>query len=67
VSRMSIGSDTVPIQESFTLKEAVNPAHCVYSLSLRNIKPSDAGTYYCAVVTCREILFGHGINLATDG
>uniref|UniRef100_A0A671LXC4 Ig-like domain-containing protein n=1 Tax=Sinocyclocheilus anshuiensis TaxID=1608454 RepID=A0A671LXC4_9TELE len=40
---------------------------CVYSLSMRNIKVSDAGTYCCAVVTCREILFGHGINLASDG
>ncbi|RXN06064.1 mitogen-activated kinase kinase kinase kinase 2-like protein [Labeo rohita] len=39
---------------------------CVYSLSLRNIKPSDAGTYYCALVTCTEILFGQGINLAID-
>uniref|UniRef100_A0A673FZT5 Ig-like domain-containing protein n=1 Tax=Sinocyclocheilus rhinocerous TaxID=307959 RepID=A0A673FZT5_9TELE len=47
---------------------AVSPTKsCVYSLSLRNIKPSDAGTYYCAVVTCTEILFGHGINLASDG
>uniref|UniRef100_A0A673G863 Ig-like domain-containing protein n=1 Tax=Sinocyclocheilus rhinocerous TaxID=307959 RepID=A0A673G863_9TELE len=46
---------------------AVSPTKsCVYSLSLRNIKPSDAGTYYCAVVTCTEILFGHGINLASD-
>ncbi|XP_042615520.1 uncharacterized protein LOC109069109 isoform X2 [Cyprinus carpio] len=38
---------------------------CVYSLSLRNIKPSDDGTYYCAVVTCKEILFGNGINLVS--
>uniref|UniRef100_A0A671LZG6 Ig-like domain-containing protein n=1 Tax=Sinocyclocheilus anshuiensis TaxID=1608454 RepID=A0A671LZG6_9TELE len=40
---------------------------CVYSLSMRNIKVSDAGTYCCAVVTCREILFGHGINLKKSG
>ncbi|XP_059358163.1 uncharacterized protein LOC132096667 [Carassius carassius] len=45
---------------------AVSPTKsCVYSLSLRNIKPSDDGTYYCAVVTCKEILFGNGINLAS--
>jgi len=37
---------------------------CVYSLSMRNIKP---GTYYCAVVACGEILFGHGITLDIDG
>ncbi|XP_039514683.1 uncharacterized protein LOC120469639 [Pimephales promelas] len=36
---------------------------CVYSLSMRNIKP---GTYYCAVVACGEILFGHGITLDID-
>ncbi|XP_067257274.1 immunoglobulin kappa light chain-like [Chanodichthys erythropterus] len=36
---------------------------CVYNLSMRNINP---GTYYCAVVTCGEILFGHGINLDID-
>lgn len=37
---------------------------CVYNLSMRNINP---GTYYCAVVTCGEIIFGHGINLDIDG
>ncbi|XP_056115082.1 uncharacterized protein LOC130091293 [Rhinichthys klamathensis goyatoka] len=36
---------------------------CVYNLSMRNIKP---GTYYCAVVACGEILFGHGITLDID-
>ncbi|ROL53983.1 hypothetical protein DPX16_15581 [Anabarilius grahami] len=36
---------------------------CVYNFSMRNINP---GTYYCAVVTCGEILFGHGINLDID-
>ncbi|XP_029572186.1 uncharacterized protein LOC115164133 [Salmo trutta] len=43
---------------------------CVYSLSKNNLSPSDAGTYYCAVATCGEILFGNGTNLhiekATD-
>ena len=33
---------------------------CVYSLSKNNLSPSDAGTYYCAVATCGEILFGNG-------
>ncbi|XP_070959013.1 uncharacterized protein [Oncorhynchus clarkii lewisi] len=31
---------------------------CVYSLSKNNLSLSDAGTYYCAVATCGEILFG---------
>ncbi|XP_045898004.1 uncharacterized protein LOC123965569, partial [Micropterus dolomieu] len=33
---------------------------CVYSLSKTIQKSSDAGTYYCAVVTCGEILFSEG-------
>ncbi|XP_064811932.1 uncharacterized protein LOC135527264 [Oncorhynchus masou masou] len=36
---------------------------CVYSLSKNNLSLSDAGTYYCAVVTCGEILFGEGTKL----
>ncbi|XP_055780489.1 uncharacterized protein LOC129856805 [Salvelinus fontinalis] len=41
---------------------------CVYSLSKNNLGPSDAGTYYCAVVTCGEILLGNGtkLDMATD-
>ncbi|XP_038554923.1 immunoglobulin kappa light chain-like, partial [Micropterus salmoides] len=33
---------------------------CVYSLSKTIQNSSDAGTYYCAVVTCGEILFSEG-------
>ncbi|XP_067455933.1 immunoglobulin kappa light chain-like [Thunnus thynnus] len=33
---------------------------CVYSLSKTIQDTSDTGTYYCAVVTCGEILFGDG-------
>ncbi|XP_076581743.1 uncharacterized protein LOC143317475 [Chaetodon auriga] len=36
---------------------------CVYSLSKRNVSLSDAGTYYCAVASCGEILFGKGTRL----
>uniref|UniRef100_A0A3Q3C8E0 Ig-like domain-containing protein n=1 Tax=Haplochromis burtoni TaxID=8153 RepID=A0A3Q3C8E0_HAPBU len=35
---------------------------CVYRFS-KNVSSSDAGTYYCAVATCGEILFGNGITL----
>uniref|UniRef100_A0A8C7W798 Ig-like domain-containing protein n=1 Tax=Oncorhynchus mykiss TaxID=8022 RepID=A0A8C7W798_ONCMY len=38
---------------------------CVYSFSKNNLSLSDAGTYYCAVVTCGEILFGDGTKLNT--
>ncbi|XP_030595548.1 uncharacterized protein LOC115787114 [Archocentrus centrarchus] len=37
---------------------------CVYSLSKSITTSSDAGTYYCAVVTCGEILFGEGTKVA---
>ncbi|XP_041701931.1 uncharacterized protein LOC121538182 [Coregonus clupeaformis] len=36
---------------------------CVYNLSKNNLSPLDAGTYYCAVATCGEILFGNGTKL----
>ncbi|KAJ8014692.1 hypothetical protein DPEC_G00018290 [Dallia pectoralis] len=39
---------------------------CVYSLSKNNLSPSDAGTYYCAVATCGEILFGKGTILEIE-
>uniref|UniRef100_A0A3P8NKY4 Ig-like domain-containing protein n=1 Tax=Astatotilapia calliptera TaxID=8154 RepID=A0A3P8NKY4_ASTCA len=35
---------------------------CVYRFS-KNVGSSDAGTYYCAVATCGEILFGNGTTL----
>uniref|UniRef100_A0A3Q4HC94 Ig-like domain-containing protein n=1 Tax=Neolamprologus brichardi TaxID=32507 RepID=A0A3Q4HC94_NEOBR len=35
---------------------------CVYRFS-KNVSSSDAGTYYCAVATCGEILFGNGTAL----
>uniref|UniRef100_A0A8D0AJ71 Ig-like domain-containing protein n=1 Tax=Sander lucioperca TaxID=283035 RepID=A0A8D0AJ71_SANLU len=35
---------------------------CVYHFS-KNISSSDTGTYYCAVATCGEILFGDGTKL----
>ncbi|KAI4877151.1 hypothetical protein NFI96_007173, partial [Prochilodus magdalenae] len=33
---------------------------CVYKLLKRNLSLSDAGTYYCAVAACGQILFGNG-------
>ncbi|XP_036452846.1 uncharacterized protein LOC118826065 [Colossoma macropomum] len=36
---------------------------CVYKLPKRNLSLSDAGTYYCAVLTCGEIIFGNGTKL----
>ncbi|XP_073343804.1 uncharacterized protein [Pagrus major] len=39
---------------------------CVYHFS-KNVSSSDAGTYYCAVATCGEILFGNGTKLDIEG
>ncbi|XP_029580584.1 uncharacterized protein LOC115169260 isoform X1 [Salmo trutta] len=36
---------------------------CVYSHSKNNLSLSDAGTYYCAVAICGEILVGNGTKL----
>ncbi|XP_046905187.1 uncharacterized protein LOC124487146 isoform X2 [Hypomesus transpacificus] len=36
---------------------------CVYNLPKRNLSLSDAGTYYCAVASRGEILFGNGTTL----
>ncbi|XP_050928469.1 uncharacterized protein LOC108895089 isoform X2 [Lates calcarifer] len=38
---------------------------CVYSLSKTIQDSSDSGTYYCAVVTCGQILFGEGTKVET--
>ncbi|XP_064786947.1 uncharacterized protein LOC135510081 [Oncorhynchus masou masou] len=48
--------------------EAGSPTQsCVYNLPKRNIILSDAGTYYCAVASCGEILFGNGTQLDIEG
>ncbi|XP_015259462.1 PREDICTED: uncharacterized protein LOC107104064 [Cyprinodon variegatus] len=38
---------------------------CVYSFS-KNVSISETGTYYCALATCGEILFGDGTTLGVD-
>ncbi|XP_026036936.1 uncharacterized protein LOC113030076 [Astatotilapia calliptera] len=40
---------------------------CDYSLSKTVTNSSDAGTYYCAVVTCGQILFGEGTEVEIEG
>uniref|UniRef100_A0A673L5K2 Uncharacterized LOC107708031 n=1 Tax=Sinocyclocheilus rhinocerous TaxID=307959 RepID=A0A673L5K2_9TELE len=39
----------------------------VYSLSQTELRPSDAGIYYCAVATCGKIHFGNGTKLIVEG
>ncbi|XP_030595571.1 uncharacterized protein LOC115787134 [Archocentrus centrarchus] len=38
---------------------------CVYNF-YKDINTSDAGTYYCAVATCGEILFGNGTTVEPE-
>ncbi|XP_031688135.1 uncharacterized protein LOC109879325 isoform X2 [Oncorhynchus kisutch] len=46
------------------ISEAGSPTQsCVFNLPKRNLSLSDAGTYYCAVASCGEILFGNGTKL----
>ncbi|KAI4897717.1 hypothetical protein NFI96_006439 [Prochilodus magdalenae] len=40
---------------------------CVYKLPKRNLSLSDAGTYYCAVAACGQILFGNGTEVNVQG
>ncbi|XP_069014912.1 uncharacterized protein [Embiotoca jacksoni] len=47
------------------VKNSTSPG-CECSLSMRNLSQSDAGTYYCAVASCGEILFGNGARLSVE-
>ncbi|KAI3351515.1 hypothetical protein L3Q82_020368 [Scortum barcoo] len=38
---------------------------CIYRFS-KSVSSSDAGTYYCAVATCGEILFGNGTKVEIE-
>uniref|UniRef100_A0A3B1J3V2 Ig-like domain-containing protein n=1 Tax=Astyanax mexicanus TaxID=7994 RepID=A0A3B1J3V2_ASTMX len=44
--------------------ETVSPTQsCIYKLPKNTLSLSDAGTYYCAVAACGEILYGTGTKL----
>ncbi|XP_064787637.1 uncharacterized protein LOC135510550 isoform X2 [Oncorhynchus masou masou] len=48
--------------------EAGSPTQsCVYNLPKRNLILSDAGTYYCAVASCGEIVFWNETKLDVEG
>ncbi|XP_053199354.1 uncharacterized protein LOC128383795 [Scomber japonicus] len=47
-------------------KRNTNNTHthtCVYNLPMKSLNLSHAGTYYCAVASCGQILFGNGTKL----
>ena len=43
------------------------PQSCVYTLPKNNVDSSDAGTYYCALAACGEVVFGNGTKLEITG
>ena len=43
------------------------PQSCVYTLPKNNVDSSDAGTYYCALAACGEVVFGSGTKLDITG
>ncbi|KAM8748179.1 immunoglobulin kappa light chain-like [Acanthopagrus schlegelii] len=44
-------------------KDNTQTHSCVYSLPIKSLNLSHAGTYYCAVASCGHILFGDGTKL----
>uniref|UniRef100_A0A4W6FCJ8 Ig-like domain-containing protein n=1 Tax=Lates calcarifer TaxID=8187 RepID=A0A4W6FCJ8_LATCA len=46
--------------------EAHSLQKCVYNFP-KTVSSSDSGTYYCAVATCGEIIFGNGTKLDIEG
>lgn len=62
------GSATSPPSILYTASDQTDEEDqkkCVYSLSKTVWNASDDGTYYCAVATCGEILFGEGTRVET--
>ncbi|XP_059201448.1 signal-regulatory protein beta-2-like [Centropristis striata] len=49
----------------YTHSDRQEERSCVHSLSRTIQNSSDTGTYYCAVVTCGQILFGEGTKVGT--
>uniref|UniRef100_A0A667ZT51 Ig-like domain-containing protein n=1 Tax=Myripristis murdjan TaxID=586833 RepID=A0A667ZT51_9TELE len=44
-------------------KPTTHTQTCDYNLPMKSLDLSDAGTYYCAVLSCGEILFGNGTKI----
>ncbi|XP_029931640.1 uncharacterized protein LOC115376289 [Myripristis murdjan] len=47
-------------------KPTTHTQTCDYNLPMKSLDLSDAGTYYCAVLSCGEILFGNGTKTDTE-
>uniref|UniRef100_A0A3P8RV08 Ig-like domain-containing protein n=1 Tax=Amphiprion percula TaxID=161767 RepID=A0A3P8RV08_AMPPE len=62
------GSESDPgvIYTDSTCSNEPEERSCIYCLSKTIRESSDAGTYYCAVATCGQILFGQGTKVETS-
>lgn len=59
----SLGLNPGLIYRHRNTSDGLETRSCRYSFSKTIQGPSDAGTYYCAVVTCGRILFGEGTSV----
>uniref|UniRef100_A0A3Q3AFB5 Ig-like domain-containing protein n=1 Tax=Kryptolebias marmoratus TaxID=37003 RepID=A0A3Q3AFB5_KRYMA len=64
--RVGLGESHPNIVYAQECSDAQERRSCGYRLSKTMKTPSDAGTYYCAVVTCGRILLGQGTKVDTE-
>ncbi|XP_076581413.1 immunoglobulin kappa light chain-like isoform X2 [Chaetodon auriga] len=53
-----------------TVGQCMHESHvknCTLNLTINSMNSSDAGTYYCALASCGEIVFGNGTRLEIAG
>ncbi|CAL8241543.1 unnamed protein product [Gadus morhua 'NCC'] len=58
-----LSSALLPPRGRTTVTSAKGNPSCVYTLPKNNVDSSDAGTYYCALAACGEIVFGSGTKI----
>uniref|UniRef100_A0A8C4SPP8 Ig-like domain-containing protein n=1 Tax=Erpetoichthys calabaricus TaxID=27687 RepID=A0A8C4SPP8_ERPCA len=54
------------IRSTHENKRTCESQECVYSLQKKNFSFQDMGTYYCALVTCGEVILGNGTEFTAN-
>ncbi|XP_059919786.1 uncharacterized protein LOC132466556 [Gadus macrocephalus] len=62
-----LSSALLPPRGRTTVTSAKGNPSCVYTLPKNNVDSSDAGTYYCALAACGEVVFGSGTKMDITG